>query len=154
MSEAVLEKMRATLKKRGAQGIRGLARNFMICDTDGSRALDVDELAKCCKMCRLGLSAAEVEALHSHFDADRNGKVVFDEFLRVVRGSMCPRRRKLVLKVFDLMDADRNGYLDVNDIGSAYSASEHPEVKDSKFKIRDLRCVDARMSREPRAHRR
>ena len=50
-------------------------------------------------------------ALHSHFDADRNGKVVFDEFLRGVRGSMCPRRRKLVLKVFDLMDADRNGIL-------------------------------------------
>ena len=46
--EAVMESLREKLKKRGAQGIRGLARNFKICDRDGSRSLDVQELAKCC----------------------------------------------------------------------------------------------------------
>ena len=35
-----------TIKKRGADGIQGLARNFRICDTNGSGQLDEEELAK------------------------------------------------------------------------------------------------------------
>ena len=34
--ESVLDKMRYMLKKRGADGVQGLARNFRICDTNGS----------------------------------------------------------------------------------------------------------------------
>ena len=41
-----MEKMRYMLKKRGADGIQGLARNFRICDTNGSGQLDEEELAK------------------------------------------------------------------------------------------------------------
>lgn len=44
--EQSLEKMRHMLKKRGADGIQGLARNFRICDTNGSGQLDEEELAK------------------------------------------------------------------------------------------------------------
>ena len=44
--EQTLEKMRHMLKKRGADGIQGLARNFRICDTNGSGQLDEEELAK------------------------------------------------------------------------------------------------------------
>ena len=45
--EKIAEALRAALRSRGAVGIRGLARNFKICDTDGSRKLDRDELGKC-----------------------------------------------------------------------------------------------------------
>ena len=46
-AESLIARMQETLKKRGAQGIRGLARNFKICDRDGSNKLDVPELGKC-----------------------------------------------------------------------------------------------------------
>ena len=65
-----MEVLREKLKKRGAQGIRGLARNFKICDRDGSRSLDVQELAKCCSMCKLGLSLEEVLA-EAHGDDEK-----------------------------------------------------------------------------------
>ena len=50
MVEQTLEKMRFMLKKRGADGIQGLARNFRICDTNGSGQLDEEELAKVCAL--------------------------------------------------------------------------------------------------------
>ena len=129
--EAVMEALREKLKKRGAQGIRGLARNFKICDRDGSRSLDVQELAKCCSMCKLGLSLEEVRTLHGFFDRGGDGYISFDEFLKAIRGSLSPTRRKLVTKVFNALDAagDQNGYLTIEDLQHAYSASEHPDVK-------------------------
>ena len=95
-----MQALREKLKKRGAQGIRGLARNFKICDRDGSRSLDVQELAKCCSMCKLGLSLEEVRTLHGFFDRGGDGYISFDEFLKAIRGKLSPMRRKLVTKVF------------------------------------------------------
>ena len=46
--------------------MRGLSRNFRICDRDRTGGLDLDELAKCCSLCRLGLSEAEVATLYSN----------------------------------------------------------------------------------------
>ena len=97
--EVVMEALREKLKKCGAQGIRGLARNFKICDRDGSRSLDVQELAKCCSMCKLGLSPDEVRTLHGFFDRGGDGYISFDEFLKAIRGKLSPSRRKLVTKV-------------------------------------------------------
>ena len=126
-----MEALREKLKKRGAQGIRGLARNFKICDRDGSRSLDVQELAKCCSMCKLGLSLEQVRTLHGFFDRGGDGYISFDEFLKAIRGSLSPTRRKLVTKVFNALDAagDQNGYLTIEDLQHAYSAVEHPDVK-------------------------
>lgn len=92
--EAVMEVLREKLKKRGAQSIRGLARNFKICDRDGSRSLDLHELAKCCSMCKLGLSLEEVRTLHGFFDRGGDGYISFDEFIKAIRGSLSPTRRK------------------------------------------------------------
>ena len=44
--EQIQERLLAQLKKRGATGIRGLARAFKICDNDGSKELDIYEFTK------------------------------------------------------------------------------------------------------------
>lgn len=134
-AEAALERMRIVLKQRGAEGVRGLARNFKICDRDGSRKLDIPEFAKCCSMCQLGLSHDEVLALHAYFDRDHEGFVSFDEFLQVVRGKLSPVRRKLVTKIFHELDArgDASGYLTVEDIQGIYDTTSHPDVKAGKM---------------------
>jgi Ca2+-binding EF-hand superfamily protein len=74
-AEHIIERMRAQLKKRGAEGLRGLARNFKICDTNGSGQLDFEELAKCCKLCKLNLQPYEVEELLNFFDSGASSEV-------------------------------------------------------------------------------
>ena len=131
-AEGVVERMRVMLKKRGAEGIRGLARNFRICDTDGSGKLNVQELAKCFALCKLKLSPEEVEAVFAYFDGDSSGLVSFEEFIRTVRGRMSESRRQLVVKCFNVLDAagDGSGFLTVEDIAPVFNAADHPDVKE------------------------
>ena len=138
--ETTLEALRAALRARGAVGIRGLARNFKICDTDGSRKLDPEELAKCLRLCKISLSESELETLFAYVDADDSGLVDYDEFLRAVRGRLPPLRRKLVVSIFNAIDQRprksntgvKDGVLTADDLRDFYTAKEHPEVKAGK----------------------
>ena len=93
--EEVMTKLRASLKRRGAEGIRGLARHFKICDSNGNGTLDADEFTKCCRLNNLGLNNEEIGILFQAFDADRSGGVAYEEFLRAVRGRLSPVRKQL-----------------------------------------------------------
>ena len=133
-AESVVERMREMLKKRGAEGLRGLARNFKICDTDGSGCLSLSEFSKCCSLCKLGLSQSELATLHDYFDADDEGLISFDEFIRAVRGRMSAVRKNLVIKCFNALDSagDGNGLLSIEDIAPLFNTEEHPDVKEGK----------------------
>jgi len=130
-AESILDKMRAMLKKRGADGVRGLGRNFRICDTDGSGQLNLEEMAKCFNLCKLSLKPSEVETLFDYFDTGDEGLVSFEEFIRAVRGKMSKTRKALVVKVFKALDAagDSSGMLTIDDIRPAFNAADHPDVK-------------------------
>lgn len=131
-AETVLERVRTQLKKRGAEGIQGLARNFRICDTNSSGQLDAEELSKCFRLCKISMTLDEVDEMHSFFDRGGNGTISFDEFVKVVRGKMNEPRMRLVVKAFRALDnaGDGNGFLTFEDIAPAFNAAEHPDVKD------------------------
>lgn len=138
--EKILESLRVALRSRGAVGIRGLARNFQICDTDGSKKLDKTELTKCLRLCKLQLTEAEFDTLWNSVDADGSNMVDYEEFLSAVRGRLPPLRRKLIVSVFNAIDqaprasgAGRSdGVVSADDLKQFYSAKEHPEVKAGK----------------------
>ena len=67
-AEAVLEKLRGGLRKRGAVGMTGLARNFRICDTDGSDKLSEDQ----------------ARDLVAQLEPDREGLVNYAEYVNMM----------------------------------------------------------------------
>lgn len=133
--DAVLEKLRASLKRRGAEGIRGLARHFKIVDRDNSKSIDADEFSQLCNLNRLGLSQNEQNVLMRGFDSDGNGRVDYEEFLRGVRGRLSPTRKKMVRQIFDALDkiGGELGYLTIAAIRPIYSVTNHPQVKAGKM---------------------
>ena len=133
--DAVLEKLRASLKKRGAEGIRGLSRHFKIVDRDNSKSIDADEFAQLCKLNRLGLNEGEQRVLMRAFDRDRNGSVNYEEFLRGVRGRLSSTRKKMVRQIFDALDKIGGdlGYLTIASVQPIYSVSKHPQVLAGKM---------------------
>ena len=92
------------------------------------RHLDQTEFAKCMKEQKLGLEPREVRQLFKFFDEDASGTITYDEFLFGVRGEMNTRREQMVLLAFDVIDKDKSGILDLDDITEAYDASKHPDV--------------------------
>lgn len=128
--EEVLTRLRASLKKRGAEGIRGLGIHFRICDRNRNGQLDREEFEKCVKLNRLDLQPGDRELLFTCFDKDGSGEIGYEEFLRELRGRLSPVRRQLVRRVFDVLDrmGGSKGYLTIDSIRDVYSASKHPKV--------------------------
>ena len=123
---------RDKLKARGAKGIIGLQRLFKIMDDDGSQTLSLPEFSKACRDFRIGVSDENVPILFSKFDANNDGTISYDEFLRAVRGPMGPGRAALVKRAFQIVDKNGNGVIEVDDIKASYNAKKHPDVLQGK----------------------
>ncbi len=130
--EALAEALKNKLASRGARGIIGLQRQFKIMDDDNSKSLNQYEFSKALTDYGLGFSKGEQQALFAYFDVDSSGAIVYDEFLRAVRGPMNMARKKIVAQAFNKLDKDGNGWVDINDIRGVYNAKRHPDVLQGK----------------------
>ena len=65
---------------------------------------------------RIGLHASQVGIAFDIFDRDGSGEISYDEFLRSIRGEMNAGRVALCKKAYAIMDSDKSGKLDINDI--------------------------------------
>lgn len=81
---------------------------------------------------RIGMNERQTGKLFDIFDRDGSGEISYDEFLRMVRGEMNDMRKALAKKAYNIMDKDKSGTLDINDIRQTYNAKQHPDVKAGK----------------------
>jgi len=72
------------------------------------------------------LSPSEFERVFKYFDKNNDGKISYDEFLVVLRGSLNVRRKGLVDLAFNKLDRDGSGFVDINDLVGVYSVESHP----------------------------
>jgi Ca2+-binding EF-hand superfamily protein len=125
--DQVLTKIRETLVKRGAHGIRGIGRVFRRMDDSGDRKLDRMELMWGLKENGHDLSAAEFERIFKYFDRNNVGKINYDDFLRAMRGEMNDYRVSLVKLAFDKLDRTGDGIVNIDDLKIAYNVEKHPK---------------------------
>ncbi len=101
-------------------------------DKDNKGYLSFEDFRKTLFNYRIELDEIEIDRMYDFFDRDHNGKLSYEEFLRGIRGPLNAFRRSLILQVFDKLDYDRSGMIEVNDVKGVYDASLHPEVKKGK----------------------
>lgn len=65
-------------------------------DDNGNGTLDLPEFAKGIIESKLDVTDQDIRTLFAAFDRNRDGTIQYDEFLRVVRGDLNPRRLALV----------------------------------------------------------
>jgi len=132
---AVMDKVRAALKKRGDSTIRGLGRVFreMTSYDEWAKRVDTGEFAVGMRDIGLSLSPAEENALFNLLDRDHTGTVDFDEFLIGVRGKPNQRRQAMIDKAFLKFDKDCTGVITVKDLKGVYNAKAHPKVQQGKM---------------------
>jgi calcyphosin len=127
-----MEHIRKTIAARGARGLSGIQRKFKIADDNGNKQLDREEFKKAMHDFRIGLTPNQVTQAFGMFDRDGSGEISYDEFLRSVRGAMNQTREAIAMKAYRIMDTDKSGQLDINDIRQTYNAKQHPDVKSGK----------------------
>ncbi|KAG5186101.1 hypothetical protein JKP88DRAFT_162326, partial [Tribonema minus] len=127
---AVVAKVRQRCVARGGgDGLHALARLLRVMDNDGDGRLDRTELKWGLRDCGVALSAAELDRVCAHFDANGDGFVSFDEFLAGMRGPLGARRAALIRDAFAALDERGLGSVGVEELRGRYSCAEHPEVK-------------------------
>ena len=53
------------------------------------------------------LNQNDLMLVFSYFDVNGNGKISYEEFLRVIRGTMNDRRKRIVIMAFEKMDKNK-----------------------------------------------
>lgn len=124
----LLDNLRTRLAARGTRGISSIGRKFKIADDNRSQTLDKAEFVKAMNDFRIGMNARQCGQVFTLFDRDGSGEISYDEFLRIIRGEMNPFRTNIAKKAFNIMDLDKSGQLDINDIRQSYNAKQHPDV--------------------------
>jgi Ca2+-binding EF-hand superfamily protein len=126
---------------RGAAGVVGLSRSFRIMDDDGNHFLSYQEFKKGLRDWGFkALSDAEMDRLCSIFDRNGDGKVSVTEFLVSMRPAMNEKRRALVDKAWDKVDAHKDGMLTILDLEKIYNVAgdirfiKGERTKDQLFK--------------------
>jgi len=65
-----------------------------------------------------------------HYDVDGDGNISYDEFIRGLREPLSERRKKIVDKVFKMLDKENQGVITVTDIVGIYDVSKDKDFID------------------------
>ena len=101
-------------------------------DDDGSGALSLSEFRKGVRDFQVEIDEKDIDGLFKAFDTDGCGTIRYDEFVRVVVGPMNQFRTQLVQKVFNMIDFNGDGVLNIQDIKHRFDPAKHPDVKSNK----------------------
>ena len=88
----VIEKIKKTLKQRGVYGIRGLGIVLRKMDASRSGKLDRYEFMWGLKENGHNLSPSEFERVFKFFDKNNDGKINYEDFLAILRGTLTIKR--------------------------------------------------------------
>jgi len=124
----LMQMIKETLTKRGSMEIRSLGMIFRSLDDNRNRKVDKFELQNGLIDFGIHLSDAEATVLFGYFDRDQNGQIVFDEFLRCLRGDLSEARLGWIKKAYGKLDANSDGKVTLEDVARLYDASHHPDV--------------------------
>jgi Ca2+-binding EF-hand superfamily protein len=69
----------------------------------------------------------EMDKIFKFFDKNNDGVVNYNEFLRVIKGDLNERRRKLVGLAFKKLDKTGDGVVTFEDLVNTYNVEFHPK---------------------------
>lgn len=135
-----LEKLQASLLRRGVNSISRFGKAFRIFDDDHSHTLVKAEFVKGMQTYNTGLTNEEIDQLFTQFDKDGGGTINFDEFLTGLRPSMNDSRTNIVMKAFNKADKTADGVITVKDLKGVYNVRQHKKYQSGEWD--EKRCLE------------
>ena len=124
----IIETIRNKVKRRGIRCLISLENNFRALDDDNSQTIDFDAFEKTSEDFRFGISFDELQKLFTFFDKEGNGRIDYDEFIRIIRGQMSNSRKSLIEEIFSTFEPDQDGFVHIKKVTQLFNPENHPDV--------------------------
>jgi len=130
------QRFRNSIISRGPRSILGLERQFKVYTKN--ETLEIDEFKKAVENFRLKVSQEDLEEVFKELDKAGEGKVLFDDVMRVILDKMSTKRRQCVEAAFNNIDKDRDGVINKEDIARIFEGWKHEDAKSRKVRADDM----------------
>ena len=127
-SQIILNSLRNFLVRRGNKSIFYLQRMLTNCDRGQNGLISLDQLNKIFRAYNFNIYFYDIKLLFELFDKNKIGFIQFDHLIKAIVGVMNERRQKLIIKVYDNLNKDLYGYINIKEIKNKYNCYKHPEV--------------------------
>ena len=127
----LINKIKKEITSQGANTLFDIQKTIMKFDVDNSGRIDVDEFHRICYDFNINLIPDEIKTVFSSFDPSRTGKIYYEDFLNVIRDPLNDFRAELVDELYNGLNKNNRGNLEIKTILSAYNDKKvEPEVSE------------------------
>ena len=109
-----------------------LRRTFMIYDDNNTNNITFQQFQKYIYDFRIPITDDQIKGVFNFFDKDKTGEINYVSLIGAITGQMSDFRKNLIQKVFEKLDVDNKGFINVEDIRSSYNPKRHPDVLNGK----------------------
>ena len=132
--DLLFSRLRNRLAIKGPKAFLNAFRILKSLDLDSDGFLTFYEFKKAVRDCRFEVTDYELDMMFTSLSGESNVVNLF-EFYSLVQGFMNEGRQELVFRAFQKIDTDNDGLVNVTDIGIAFCARVHPDVKSGKKQV-------------------
>ena len=100
----------------------------MIADENNNKRLELNEFEKFIHNHRIPLTEEEIKKIFVTADIDNSGTIEYEEFVRMIAGTMNERRQKVVVSAFNKLDYKGQGKIEIDILRNSFDPSRHPET--------------------------
>ena len=131
----IIKKLKKEILSQGSDIIFNIIKTLMKFDVENNGRIDSDEFSRLCYEYNINLTPDEIKIIFSCFDPSRIGKIYYEDLYNIIHDSLNEPRLTLIDKLFNKLNKNKRGNLEIKSIFSAYNGNNEENNDEFKDKI-------------------
>ena len=131
----IIKKLKKEILSQGSDIIFNIIKTLMKFDVENNGRIDLDEFSRLCYEYNINLTPDEIKIIFSCFDPSRIGKIYYEDLYNIIHDSLNEPRLSLIDKLFNKLNKNKRGNLEIKSIFSAYNGNNEENNDEFKDKI-------------------